>query len=93
MGLTFALAGQPKVGKSPVFKMLTGMNQLVGDWPGKTVERKTGRFTRDERQLTLVDLPGTYSLTFGLEEEGVAREYLINERPDAVMAIINVASL
>lgn len=93
MGLTFALAGQPNVGKSTVFNMLTGMNQHVGNWPGKTVEQKTGRFTRDGRHLTLVDLPGTYSLTSGSEEERVAREYLINERPDAVIAIINAASL
>jgi ferrous iron transport protein B len=61
--LTLALAGQPNVGKSTVFNVLTGLNQHVGNWPGKTVERKTGEFTFGGRTIRLVDLPGTYSLT------------------------------
>jgi ferrous iron transport protein B len=92
-GLTLALAGQPNVGKSTVFNVLTGLSQHVGNWPGKTVERKSGRFTHEGRRVEIVDLPGTYSLTSGSEEERVARDYLIKESPDAVIAVINAASL
>jgi ferrous iron transport protein B len=91
--ITIALAGQPNVGKSTVFNALTGMNQHVGNWPGKTVEQKTGRFEHEGRPIVLVDLPGTYSLTSGSEEERVARDYLIKEPPAAVMAIVNASSL
>ena len=91
--LTLALAGQPNVGKSTVFNVLTGLNQHVGNWPGKTVEKKTGRFVRRATTIELVDLPGTYSLSSSSEEERVARDYLIRERPDAVLAIINASSL
>ena len=91
--LTLALAGQPNVGKSTVFNALTGLNQHVGNWPGKTVEKKAGRFTRDGVTVELVDLPGTYSLASGSEEERVARDYLIREKPDAVIALVNASSL
>jgi ferrous iron transport protein B len=91
--ITVALAGQPNVGKSTVFNALTGLNQHVGNWPGKTVEQKTGRFDHEGRPILLVDLPGTYSLTSASEEERVARDYLIKEPPAAVMAIVNAASL
>ena len=91
--LTIALAGQPNVGKSTVFNSLTGMNQHVGNWPGKTVEQKTGRFEHQGRQIFLVDLPGTYSLTSGSEEERVTRDYLIGEPPAVVIAVVNAASL
>ncbi len=91
--LTLALAGQPNVGKSTVFNALTGLNQHVGNWPGKTVEQKTGRFEHDGRQIYLVDLPGTYSLTSGSEEERVARDYLISDPPAAVLAVVNASSL
>ena len=74
---TLALAGQPNVGKSTVFNALTGLNQHVGNWPGKTVEKKTGHFKHEGRRIEIVDLPGTYSLTSGSEEERVARDYLI----------------
>ena len=84
--LTLALAGQPNVGKSTVFNGLTGLNQHVGNWPGKTVEQKTGRFEHRGLQIDLVDLPGTYSLTSGSEEERVTRDYLINEPPAAAVA-------
>jgi len=92
-GLTLALAGQPNVGKSTVFNALTGLNQHVGNWPGKTVEQKTGHFTHGDRRVEIVDLPGTYSLTSGSEEERVARDFLIKEPPDAVIALVNAASL
>jgi ferrous iron transport protein B len=91
--LTLALAGQPNVGKSTVFNALTGLNQHVGNWPGKTVEQKTGRFDHHRRRISLVDLPGTCSLTSGSEEERVARDYLITEPPAAVIAVVNAASL
>jgi ferrous iron transport protein B len=61
--LTFALAGQPNVGKSTIFNMLTGLKQHVGNWPGKTVERKSGICHHDDLDIQVVDLPGTYSLT------------------------------
>ncbi|MBC7294530.1 MAG: 50S ribosome-binding GTPase, partial [Thermoleophilia bacterium] len=91
--VVIALAGQPNVGKSTVFNALTGLNQHVGNWPGKTVEKKTGRFTYRGRPIEVVDLPGTYSLSSASEEERVARDYLIKERPDVVIAIVNAASL
>ncbi len=140
--LRIALAGQPNVGKSTVFNALTGLNQHVGNWPGKTVERKVGYFEYRPKaprfwsvgggpgalrsfpgparpgevrpggphrfvglhhphrlaeaqavRIELVDLPGTYTLTSGSEEERIARDYLLKERPDVVIAIVNAASL
>ncbi len=91
--LTVALVGQPNVGKSTVFNMLTGLNQHVGNWPGKTVEQKTGVFRANGASLSLVDLPGTYSLTANSEEERIARDYLIRTRPDVVLAVVNAAIL
>jgi ferrous iron transport protein B len=86
-----ALAGQPNVGKSTLFNLLTGLNQHVGNWPGKTVERKEGTFTFDGVTYRLVDLPGTYSLTANSAEEVVAREFIIRERPDVVVALVDAA--
>ena len=91
--LTVALAGQPNVGKSTVFNALTGLNQHVGNWPGKTVEQKTGSFTHKGRRVEIVDLPGTYSLTSGSDEERVARDFLIKDPPDVVVAIVNASCL
>ncbi len=91
--LAVALIGQPNVGKSTVFNMLTGLSQHVGNWPGKTVEQKTGICRHDGATLSLVDLPGTYSLTANSEEERVARDYLIRERPDVVIAVVNASAL
>jgi ferrous iron transport protein B len=88
-----ALAGQPNVGKSTVFNILTGLNQHVGNWPGKTVEQKTGTFEHDHVLFDIVDLPGTYCLTAASPEELVARDYIIHEKPDVVMVVINAASL
>ena len=88
-----ALAGQPNVGKSTVFNILTGLNQHVGNWPGKTVEQRTGEFTHDEITFEIIDLPGTYCLTAASPEETVTRDYIIRERPDVVIAVINAASL
>ena len=88
-----ALIGQPNVGKSTVFNMLTGLSQHVGNWPGKTVEQKVGTYRQNGHVVSLVDLPGTYSLTANSEEERIARDYLIQERPDVVIAVVNAAQL
>ena len=93
MRLHVALAGQPNVGKSTVFNLLTGLNQHVGNWPGKTVEQKIGTLTQDEVTLDIVDLPGTYSLTANSPEELIAREYLLTQRPDVIVAIVDAAIL
>ncbi len=91
--ITVALAGQPNVGKSTVFNLLTGLSQHVGNWPGKTVEKKTGFYRYNGTTIHLVDLPGTYSLTANSLEEVIARDYVIRERPDVVVAVVNAASL
>jgi ferrous iron transport protein B len=88
-----ALAGQPNVGKSTVFNVLTGLNQHVGNWPGKTVERKEGEFSHNGEAYRLVDLPGTYSLTANSAEEVIAREFIIREKPDVVVAMVDAAIL
>jgi len=91
--ITIALLGQPNVGKSTVFNMLTGLNQHVGNWPGKTVDFKMGHLTIDDTLIRLVDLPGTYSLTANSEEERVTRDFIIQKQPDLVIVIVNAASL
>lgn len=88
-----ALAGQPNTGKSTVFNYLTGQNQHVGNWPGKTVEKKEGSFVINDRLYRITDLPGTYGLSANSEEELIAREYLIRETPDLVLAVVNAAAL
>jgi ferrous iron transport protein B len=88
-----ALAGQPNMGKSTLFNLLTGLNQHVGNWPGKTVEFREGLFRHNEQEYRLVDLPGTYSLTANSPEEVIAREYILRERPDIVVAVISAANL
>jgi ferrous iron transport protein B len=91
--LTVALAGQPNVGKSTVFNLLTGLSQHVGNWPGKTVEQKTGIHHLEGTAIHLVDLPGTYSLTANSLEEVIARDYIIRERPEVVVVVINAATM
>ncbi|MFZ3156236.1 MAG: ferrous iron transport protein B [Smithella sp.] len=88
-----ALVGQPNVGKSTVFNILTGLSQHVGNWPGKTVEKKEGTHRTDNVLIRIVDLPGTYSLTAFSEEERVARDFIIKEKPDLVVLILNAAAL
>ncbi|MCP4539581.1 MAG: ferrous iron transport protein B [Chloroflexi bacterium] len=88
-----ALAGQPNVGKSTIFNLFTGLNQHVGNWPGKTVERKEGAFEHNEITYRLVDLPGTYSLTANSAEEVIAREFIIREQPDVVIVMVDAAIL
>ncbi len=91
--LLVALAGQPNAGKSTVFNILTGLSQHVGNWPGKTVEKKEGAHAADGCELRIVDLPGTYSLTAFSEEERVARDFIIREAPDVIVLLVNAAVL
>jgi ferrous iron transport protein B len=90
---TIALAGQPNKGKSTLFNLLTGLNQHVGNWPGKTVEQRQGLFHYNHHEYILVDLPGTYSLTANSPEEVIAREYILHEKPDLVVAVVSAANL
>jgi ferrous iron transport protein B len=88
-----ALAGQPNAGKSTVFNLLTGLSQHVGNWPGKTVEYKSGLYQHGDIVLQIVDLPGTYSLTANSLEERIARDYILTEKPDVVVDIVNASAL
>ena len=92
MSIKIALAGNPNCGKTTLFNALTGANQFVGNWPGVTVEKKEGRL-KGHRDVTIVDLPGIYSLSPYTMEEVVARNYLIGERPDAVINIVDGTNL
>lgn len=91
--LLVALAGQPNVGKSTVFNLLTGLSQHVGNWPGKTVEKKEGFHSTNGTRIRIVDLPGSYSLTAYSEEEKIARDFIIDERPHVIVLIANAAAL
>jgi ferrous iron transport protein B len=91
--IVVALAGQPNVGKSTIFNLLTGLTQRVGNWPGKTVERKEGAVHRGVVSLRIVDLPGTYSLTANSEEERITRDFILKERPDVVVMIADASAL
>jgi ferrous iron transport protein B len=90
---TIALAGNPNCGKSTVFNALTGARQHVGNWPGKTVEKKEGVFRFSGREVGVVDLPGTYSLTAYSPEEVIARDFIVNEKPDVVVVVVDAANL
>lgn len=91
--VSVALAGNPNAGKSTLFNALTGSRQQVGNWPGKTVEKKTGELSHDGRRLMITDLPGAYSLSAYTQEEIIARDFLLTERPDVVMAVLDAANL
>jgi len=89
-----ALAGQPNVGKSSVFNALTGLRQHVGNWPGKTVEKKEGLVSWPQgREARLIDLPGTYSLTSHTIEEIVSRDFILRENPDLILNVVDAANL
>ena len=92
MGVRIALAGNPNSGKTTLFNALTGSNQFVGNWPGVTVEKKEGKL-RDNKDVTIMDLPGIYSLSPYTLEEVVARNYLITERPDVILNIVDGTNL
>jgi ferrous iron transport protein B len=91
--LTIALAGNPNAGKTTIFNNITGTRQKVGNWPGVTVEKKEGRVSWNGFELNIVDLPGTYSLTPFSTEEIIARDFVLDEAPDVVVAIIDASNL
>ena len=92
MEIKIALAGNPNCGKTTLFNSLTGSNQFVGNWPGVTVEKKEGKLKKHEGVI-ITDLPGIYSLSPYTLEEVVARNYLINEKPDVILNIIDGSNL
>ena len=92
MGIRIALAGNPNCGKTTMFNDLTGANQYVGNWPGVTVEKKEGKYTKD-KDVTVTDLPGIYSLSPYSPEEVVARDYLLDGDPDVVINLIDATNL
>lgn len=91
--LTIALAGNPNVGKSTLFNALTGLRQHVGNWPGKTVEKKEGVLVIGGRNFAVVDLPGTYSLAANSLEEQIARDFIVSGRADVIVNVVDAANL
>lgn len=92
MNIKIALAGNPNSGKTTMFNKLTGSSQHVGNWPGVTVEKKEGNL-KGHKGVTVVDLPGIYSLSPYTLEEVVARNFLLNEQPDAIINIIDASNI
>lgn len=92
MSLTIALVGNPNCGKTTTFNSLTGSNQYVGNWPGVTVEKKEGRL-KGHKDVTIVDLPGIYSLSPYTPEEIITREFLIQEKPDVILNIVDASNI
>ncbi len=88
-----AFTGNPNVGKTTLFNALTGSRQHVGNWPGVTVEKKTGRINRNGYDIEIVDLPGTYSLTAYSADEIVARDFILEEKPDVVVQVVDATNL
>ncbi len=88
-----ALAGNPNCGKTTIFNQLTGSHQHVGNWPGKTVEQKSGFLNFNDCQIEIIDLPGTYSLNAYSMEEIIARDFLLEENPDLVISVVDAANL
>ena len=93
MGYSVALVGNPNSGKTTVFNALTGSKAYVGNWPGVTVEKKEGRLRGTKEEVTLVDLPGIYSLSPYTPEEVVARNYIIKEQPDLIINIVDASNI
>ncbi len=92
MSITIALAGNPNCGKTTLFNALTGANQFVGNWPGVTVEKKEGKL-KNNKEVAVMDLPGIYSLSPYTLEEVVARNYLLTEKPDAILNLVDGTNL
>ncbi len=91
--IVIAIAGNPNCGKTVIFNTLTGARQHVGNWPGVTVEKKEGRFVHGGRRIKVVDLPGTYSLGAYSEDEAVARDYILFEKPDVVVNVVDSTNM
>src|SRR5574341_2045160 len=91
--LTIALAGNTNAGKTTIFNALTGLHQHTGNWPGKTVEKKEGEIKHGKLTISIVDLPGTYSLNAYSPEEIIARDFIIEERPDVVINVVDATNL
>ena len=91
--VTIALAGNPNTGKSTVFNTLTGAQQHVGNWPGKTVEKKVGMFQCRGQEIDVVDLPGAYSLSAYSPEEEIARDFIVIERPRVIVNVVDASNL
>lgn len=95
MAITIALAGNPNCGKTTMFNALTGANQYVGNWPGVTVEKKTGKLKTGKKGevVDVTDLPGVYSLSPYTLEEVVTRDYILNDRPDAIIDLVDATNI
>ena len=93
MEIKVALAGQPNCGKSTIFNMISGIHQHIANYPGVTVDKKSGFFSVDNVDIEMVDLPGTYSFSSYSLEEKVAKEFIINENPDIILNIIDASNL
>ncbi|MFD3158605.1 ferrous iron transport protein B [Haloimpatiens sp. FM7330] len=91
--IVVALAGNPNCGKTSLFNALTGARQHVGNWPGVTVEKKEGKMTFEGRKIKIVDLPGTYSLGAYSEDEIVARDFILNDKPDVIINVVDATNL
>ena len=92
MSVTIALAGNPNCGKTTMFNALTGANQYVGNWPGVTVEKKEGKL-KNQKDVTVTDLPGIYSLSPYTLEEVVSRDYLLKEKPDVIIDLVDATNI
>ncbi|WP_064094076.1 FeoB small GTPase domain-containing protein [Rossellomorea aquimaris] len=88
-----ALAGNPNTGKSTLFNLLTGLRQHTGNWPGKTVIHAEGEFRHNESKFTIIDLPGTYSLYSNSADEEVARDYIVFEKPEVTLVVLDATSI
>ncbi|MHA1531169.1 MAG: FeoB small GTPase domain-containing protein, partial [Candidatus Heimdallarchaeota archaeon] len=86
-----ALVGNPNVGKSVIFNALTGLNQTIANFPGCTVEKKEGGMKHENRTIEVIDLPGIYSLTPHSIDEEISREYIIEENPDLIVAVLDAS--
>jgi len=91
--LTIALAGNANVGKSVIFNQLTGLGQIIGNWPGKTVEKAEGLLVHHGKNIKVIDLPGIYSLSTYSQEELVSREYIAIGQPDVVVNVVDATVL